>query len=205
MSNPRIRALTLDAMFIAIIAIMTFIPQFGFIFVNATLSLTLIPLPVLIGVYIGGYKRGIIYGAAFGILSFIKALSSPGTDALLFTNPLVAIVPRIIFGLLAAWLFAVVKRYFSAKKSYLVWLGVMSGVAALLHGVITLAFAGIFFPQIWPLFLMILLTNTSVEATISGILVPLVISALRVILLRYDLGITKKDKPSSHDEITPEK
>ncbi|MGD9812970.1 MAG: ECF transporter S component [Bacilli bacterium] len=205
MSNPRIRAITLDAMFIAILALMTFIPQFGFIFVNANLSLTLIPLPVLIGVYIGGYKRGIIYGTAFGVLSFIKALSSPGTDALLFTNPVVAIAPRIIFGLIAAFLFAVVKRYFSEKKGYLIYLGIASGIASLLHGIITLTFAGIFFPQIWPLFLLILLTNTTVEAAVSGILVPIIISALRVILLHYDLGITKTNKRVSHDEITPEK
>ncbi|MGI6714243.1 MAG: ECF transporter S component [Bacilli bacterium] len=205
MKNKRIHALTIDAMLIAIIAIMTFIPQFGFIMINAGLSLTLIPLPVLIGAYLGGIKRGGIYGFTFGVMSFLKALTAPGNDALFFSNPLVAIVPRVLFGLLAGLFFHLLLKRSRPKKTSITLVAVISLTTTLLHGVMTLSFAGIFFPQVWPMLLMILLTNTLIEATVMALLVPIIISSLQVIFLKENLYHVFHKKPQTSNEMSNEK
>jgi len=109
MRNEVIKRIVFDAMFLAIIAIMTFVPYLGYIQVGL-ISFTLVHIPVLIGAAIFGWKRGLLYGTFFGVLSLLKALSYPGTIDYLFVNPLISVLPRILFGLGAGLLFALLKR-----------------------------------------------------------------------------------------------
>jgi uncharacterized membrane protein len=97
-SRDKIREMTIIAMFIAIIAVMGFIPQVGFIQIFGV-SATLIHIPVLIGAVLLGRKGGIILGLAFGLVSLIRATTSGGFD-FLFIFPWVSILPRFIFGLI---------------------------------------------------------------------------------------------------------
>lgn len=204
MRNKKIRMITFDAMLIAIIAIMTFVPQFGFILINANLAITLIPLPVLIGAYIGGVKRGGIYGFTFGVMSYLRALTASGNDALFFTNPIIAIVPRLVFGLIAGLTFDLVLPRVTKARTKTMLLGLLSFGSTLLHGILTLSTAGFFFPQVWPILLITLVSNTLVEAVVTGILVPMIIAGLNVVLLKEDLYGLFHQKRHPHNEIINE-
>ena len=109
MQNKIVRSIVFDAMFLAIIVVMTFVPYVGFIQIGI-ISFTLIHIPVLIGAALFGWKRGLMYGIFFGVASLIKATTYPGTIDFLFVNPLVSILPRAVFGLAAGFLFALVKK-----------------------------------------------------------------------------------------------
>lgn len=99
-----------DAVVIAIIVTMGFIPQFGYISVVPGISLTLMHLPVLLGAYRGGAKRGLLYGLAFGITSCLQAIqNNVGLNAF-FIYPWVSILPRAIFGFLAGLSFSFLKK-----------------------------------------------------------------------------------------------
>lgn len=104
MRNKIIRTIVFDAMFIAIIAIMAFVPNIGLITVSPLISFTLLHIPVLIGAALFGWKRGLIYGIAFGLLTLIQAATQPrGAFDPLFINPLISVLPRALFGLVAGF------------------------------------------------------------------------------------------------------
>lgn len=109
MQSKLIRSIIFDAMFLAIIIIMTFVPYIGYIQVGL-ISFTLIHIPVLIGAAIFGWKRGLMYGIFFGVASLIKATTYPGTIDFLFVNPLISVLPRALFGLAAGFLFSLIRR-----------------------------------------------------------------------------------------------
>ena len=108
-THELIATMTLDAVFIAIIVIMTFVPYMGYIAITPFVSLTLLHLPVLLGAAIGGWKKGLLLGVVFGLSSYVQALTSTGFNAL-FAYPWVAIPPRAIFGLIAGLVFSLIGK-----------------------------------------------------------------------------------------------
>ncbi|MFA6781150.1 MAG: ECF transporter S component, partial [Bacilli bacterium] len=111
MRNKVIRSIVFDAMFIAIIALMAFVPNVGLITVSPLISFTLLHIPVLVGAAIFGWKRGLIYGIAFGLLSLIQAATQPrGAFDPLFINPLISVLPRALFGLAAGFAFELLRK-----------------------------------------------------------------------------------------------
>ncbi len=95
------RQITVDAMFLAIIFLMGFVPQLGYLTILPGLALTLLHLPVLIGSYLYGWRRGLLYGLAFGLTSWAMALSSGAGLNALFAVPWVSVLPRLVWGALA--------------------------------------------------------------------------------------------------------
>ena len=118
MKNNRIRLMAIDAMFIALIGIFAFVPFLGFITLGPV-SFTTIPILVFIGAYIFGWKRGLIYGIAFGLFSLFKALTVPGTFDYFFINPLISVLPRAVFGFVAGLLGGFIK---SLPLEFSAWL-----------------------------------------------------------------------------------
>jgi uncharacterized membrane protein len=109
MKQNNVRDLTLTSVFAAIIIVMTFVPYVGFIGIG-TLSLTLIHIPVLIGVFLLPKKYSISLGFIFGIASMLKAMIAPETPLdPLFANPLISVLPRVLFAASAAYLFDGIK------------------------------------------------------------------------------------------------
>jgi len=102
--------ITFDGLIIAIIIIMGLVPQVGYITVVPGLSLTLVHLPVLVGAYRGGAKRGALFGFVFGLTSMFQAISNPVGFNAFFVYPWVSILPRLVFGLLAGLLFTLIKK-----------------------------------------------------------------------------------------------
>jgi len=126
-----VASMTLDAVFIAIILLMTFVPNLGYIAITPFISLTLLHLPVLLGAAIGGWKKGLMLGFVFGISSYMQALSSAGFNAL-FAYPWVAIPPRMIFGLVAGIVLSLIGKSFKSAKNGL-YLALACALLTALH------------------------------------------------------------------------
>lgn len=92
------RELTLNAMFIAVTVVMAIVPQFGIIQIGL-ISITVLHIPVIIAGLVLGYKSAIINALAFGVATLFVALTR-GSGLLdpLFINPLVSVLPRLLFG-----------------------------------------------------------------------------------------------------------
>lgn len=92
------KELTINAMLIAITAVMALIPQLGMITLGAT-TVTIMHIPVIVAGLVLGMKSGLINAFAFGLSSLIVAATRAADPfSLLFINPLVSILPRLIFG-----------------------------------------------------------------------------------------------------------
>lgn len=115
MKRNQIRDLALTSVFAAIILVMTFVPSLGYILVGIT-ELTLIHIPVLIGVFLLPKRYAIVLGLIFGLGSMLKAIQVNTGLAIAFINPLVSILPRLIFVILAILIFKGLKLVFEKTK-----------------------------------------------------------------------------------------
>lgn len=104
MKKNQIQDLVLTSIMAAIILVMTFVPQLGFILVGIT-ELTLIHIPVLIGVFVLPKRYAIALGLIFGLGSMFRAIQVNAGIAVAFINPLVSVLPRLIFVVAAIYIF----------------------------------------------------------------------------------------------------
>lgn len=136
------KEITLIGLFSGIIFVMAFVPQLGFIQIGFV-ALTIIHIPVLIGGGMGGKKVAISLGLAFGLASLSQALLRPVTPVdVLFQNPLVSVLPRVLFGLVVAYLPGVL----NAIQYETVKLGLSFGIATFLHTLFVLSSVYVFAP-----------------------------------------------------------
>jgi len=96
MRNNAIRDLVFASIIVAIIVFLSF-TMLGFITYTDLVSITIIHIPVLVGAIMLGKKVGVLLGTVFGICSMILAFMVRGGNAP-FTNPLLSILPRVLFG-----------------------------------------------------------------------------------------------------------
>lgn len=133
--------LTLTAIFLAIIIVMSFTP-IGYLKV-LTVEISLLAIPVAMGAALLGVGGGALLGLAFGVTSFIQCfgMSAFGT-ALMGISPvltaILCIAPRILVGVSSALVYKVLK-----KKN--VQLNVSSLLSFLTAAVVnTVLFVGLF-------------------------------------------------------------
>ncbi len=157
MRNERVKEMTLIAMFTAIVAVMSFVPFLGFITVGGV-AITLIHIPVLIGAIFGGKRTGIFLATAFGVFSMIRAFMTPELFNVFFQNPLVAILPRFLFGVSIWYIYTFVFKMLKAtligaeaeetegkkRVTELTAIGVTFALSSFAHTVITLTALYIF-------------------------------------------------------------
>ncbi len=80
----------------------------GYIQLPFMASVTIMHIPVIIAAIFIGPFGGILTGFVFGLSSLINAAANPsGVLDPLFVNPLCSILPRILFGLITAYIFKV--------------------------------------------------------------------------------------------------
>ncbi len=115
MKRNQVRDLTLTSVFAAIILVMTFVPSLGYILIGIT-ELTLIHIPVLIGVFLLPKRYAMTLGLIFGLGSMLKAIQINTGLAIAFINPLVSILPRLLFVILAILIFKGLKLIFDKTK-----------------------------------------------------------------------------------------
>ena len=141
-----VATMTLDAVFIAIILIMTFVPYLGYIAVTPVLSFTLLHLPVLLGAALGGWKKGALLGLVFGLSSYMQALNGAAGFNALFAYPWVAVPPRFLFGLIAGIVFSFIGKV-SNKRAIGLYLALACAGLTALHTALVFFDLYIFYPD----------------------------------------------------------
>ena len=66
---------------------------------------TTVHIPVILGACLIGIGPGLILGLTFGVSSLIHSIVIPQPASVIFWNPLISVVPRILCGLVAALIF----------------------------------------------------------------------------------------------------
>ena len=112
------RRLVVTAMLVALILIMINTPIGLIILPGTTIAITLIHIPVLIGLLSEGPLVGLILAFVFGAGTLLKGLTSPATPFdPLFINPLISIIPRLLIPIMAWGAYKLVKAVLPKKQS----------------------------------------------------------------------------------------
>lgn len=130
MENNRTRVLVYNALLIAIVIVLATVPNIGFIQIG-TVAITIIHIPVIIAAILFGYKSALLIGLAFGVSSMLVAMSRGAVGDILFINPMVSVVPRIIFALLTSLFY----NLLGVIKNDSVRIGATAFVSSLAHSV----------------------------------------------------------------------
>lgn len=123
--NTKIKNMTTYSVLIAIMLIMSFTPL-GYIRIGTGIEITLMCIPVIVGISLSGAKAGLVLGTVFGITSFIQCFGmSAFGAALLAVNPIftfiVCMLPRILMGLVSGKIFDLMtKKKCNAAITYAV-------------------------------------------------------------------------------------
>jgi uncharacterized membrane protein len=172
MTNTRTKEIALTGVFGAMILVMALVPWLGYIQIGLV-SLTIIHIPVLIGGAAGGKRVSIYLGLIFGLSSLMIALMRPVLPSdFVFQNPLVSVLPRILFGYIAYLLYDLFNKKMSNN---LVATAISFVLATIAHTIMVLIMFWIFgienaalsgiFGFIWG----ILLSNGFFEAILAAI------------------------------------
>lgn len=126
------RHLVLTALFIAIILLQSVVPWLGTLPLGAFAigaAVTIITFTVAIGAMVLGPRAGALLGFVWGAYSLWHAwTSTPSIGALIFRNPITAIVPRMLVGLIIGYLYwrFVKNRPMGQQTIWLAGLGALS-------------------------------------------------------------------------------
>ena len=134
--------LVLRAILLAIIIVQAMVPWLGFIPLGF-ISLTIIHITVIIAAVVLGPKDGMVIGLFWGIATIVRAYAMPTTpfDTLVFTNPIISVVPRVLVGLVAG-LFS---TGFIKNKSITISSAFAGVLGSLVNTVLVLGFMGLFY------------------------------------------------------------
>ena len=86
---------------------------------------TIMHIPVIIGAILEGPVVGASVGLVFGLFSIYQNITAPTLLSPIFMNPIVAIIPRMLIGITAYYVYKLIVNKFNKPK-------VASGVAAFL-------------------------------------------------------------------------
>jgi uncharacterized membrane protein len=154
-----------------------FIPWFGGV------SLTIMHVPVIIGAVLEGPIIGLIIGIIFGIASLIQAAVAPnGPGDVIFTNPLISVLPRLFIGPVA-WL-----AWMALKRWAPIGLIFSGAVGSLTNTVLVLGAIGILGILPWAAIPPIILSNGLLEASLSAVIVLVVVAAWKQIQIGRKQG-----------------
>lgn len=135
--------LTRLGIFLAILLLLN-LTSIGFISIGP-INVTTMHIPVVVGAIVGGWQYGLILGLCFGLISCIKALqmmSGPLSFALM--NPMISIVPRVLFGVIVGLLANMLK-----KQHWSIAYGVPAFLGTVLHTVMVMGMMYILYaPQL---------------------------------------------------------
>ncbi|MGL4383096.1 MAG: ECF transporter S component [Bacilli bacterium] len=177
----KIKFMSTGAMLIAIIMVMSMVPQLGYIRVGLV-DVTIIHIPVLIGaITFKNRNMAIVAGLSFGISSFLYAILNPTTPlAIVFVNPLVSILPRVLFALVAYYLY---QLFTKLKINNYLSIVLATFFSVIFHTLSVLSMMYLFasdlinqgfFAFIW----LVVTTNGIIELILALIIVPIIASTL---------------------------
>ena len=203
--TAKTKELVLMAMFTGIIIAMAFVPYFGYIplgFMNATI----IHIPVIIGAIVLGPKKGAFLGGVFGLTSMINNTFNPNLTSFVFSpfysvgdvhgnfaSIIVCMVPRILIGVVAYYVYKGMLKLFAKFKAKSIAALAVAGVAGsltntllVMNGIYFLfgssyaAAKGIAFEALYGVILGVIGTQGVPEAIVAAVLVMGIGKALLV-------------------------
>ena len=102
------RTLVISAVFLAITLLLGQIPFLGFVPMPWGINATTLQIPTILAGIIAGPIGGLLTGLGFGVTSFIRA-GQPGGN-IIFTDPLISILPRLFISPVAWAVYAALRR-----------------------------------------------------------------------------------------------
>ncbi|MFA7417454.1 MAG: ECF transporter S component [Acholeplasma sp.] len=118
--------LVLTSIFVALIFLMGMIPQIGFITIVPGNPITILHIPVLIAAVLLSSKFFWIPGLAFGLVSLIQAALNPVGLNIAFINPMVSVLPRVLFVFAVFYLFKLFKVLKETKVGSYIIIGLVA-------------------------------------------------------------------------------
>ncbi|MEM1484695.1 ECF transporter S component [Oscillospiraceae bacterium PP1C4] len=148
-SSAKTRYLVQLSLMAAVVAVVAFVPFLGFIPL-VVIKATTVHIPVIIGAILLGPKAGGILGGVFGLTSIIKNTMEPSLVSFVFSPLipapgeaagslkalLIAMIPRILTGVLAGLVFQIASRFDSNKR---VACAVAAAVGALTNTILVMS------------------------------------------------------------------
>ena len=171
----------------AFIIVQTFVPFLGNIPIPP-LNPTIIHITVIVAAFVLSTKDGMLVGLVWGLARMVKAYTLPASplDLLLWTNPVIAVVPRVMVGLVAGLIF----HAFLKRKQEKVGMLTADVLGSLTNTVIVLGFIALFYGNEYATALNvdpsnllkvlagIVATNGIGEAVAAGLIAPFIATAL---------------------------
>lgn len=103
------------------------------------MKITIQHLPVIIGGIVEGPIVGGIVGLIFGLFSMYLNMTQPVLLSPIFMNPIIAIIPRVLIGIVSYYVFKVMKERFNKEKLGLI-LSAIAGTITNTAGVLGLTY-----------------------------------------------------------------
>lgn len=177
------------ALFAAIIIIQSFVPFLGYIPLGP-FNLTIIHITVIVVALSFGPMAGSIIGGIWGLITFIRAFVWPTSPiaTIVFVNPLVSILPRILIGVVAGLTFKFLKEKWASENFAMVVAAILGSLTntILVLGQIYLFYRGqsqalysLNIHDLLPFLLGVIATNGVPEAILAGIISPLIARPLK--------------------------
>lgn len=176
-TNFSIRQITITGMLSAI-SIFLGLTGLGFIPIPP-IKATIMHIPVIIGAIIEGPVVGALIGLVFGLFSMYQAFTTPIPTSFIFWNPLIAIVPRVIIGIVSYYSYTLLNKKIK-NKSTAIGISAILGTLTNTIGVMSLTYIiylekyastlGISQKSATTGILTIIILNGSIEAIISAII-----------------------------------
>ncbi|WP_283589983.1 ECF transporter S component [Ligilactobacillus saerimneri] len=189
----RIKRLTRRGLLVALVLLQDFLPLLGNIPLGP-LSITTLPITVTAVAIILGPGEGAFLGGFWGVLTWVRAFTYPSSPLapLVFTNPLIAILPRILVGVVAGYTFLFLKNRFPRWGAMLAGgLGALTNTVLVLGGIYifarTSSVASFYHTDVTALGTVLMTiagSNGMIEMITTAILAPLIALPVRQIVIK---------------------
>ena len=113
-SGLSVRQMTMIGMLSAI-SIFLGLTGLGFIPLP-TMRATIMHIPVIIGAIVEGPVVGALVGLVFGLFSMYQNITAPNLTSFIFMNPIIALLPRILIGIVTYYVYTFIKNKIKNKS-----------------------------------------------------------------------------------------
>ena len=207
--NKRVTDIAFAGIILAVMAILNFVPNVGYIrIIPGTFEITIIHIFVIIFAWLLGWKAGLLSGLAFGVFCWANAFI---VGNLAFQNPLVSVLPRVFFGFITGLVFDLTRLIKKPKLRYGIDIALCAGVTVV-HTMLVLLMLYVAFNQetVFETYMKTMFAsmviNFPVEVAAAAVIAPLVILALDKAFPQYQAiyhgTVKKKAKETLYDVIT---
>ncbi|MBC9824910.1 MULTISPECIES: ECF transporter S component [Carnobacterium] len=173
----------------AIIIIQNFVPLLGYIPIPP-LNPTIIHITVIVVSLTLGTKDGMIIGSVWGITRMVKAFTMPASpfDYFLWRNPIIAVIPRIMVGFVAGYVYNICKKRMKNDSTAMIISSVLAsltntimvlGLIYIIYGETYASLLEVDFSNLLGVLGTVVLTSGIGEAIAAAIIAPIIARPLK--------------------------